>query len=109
MTANKAAVAAVLAGLTALLTDLQGSDDSLSFRDWVVIVLAALVVGATTYLVPNRPSRGQAGASNVAVALMVVGVVLILADLLFAQVWFGVGLGVLLLIGGIVLAVLERR
>ncbi len=51
----KAALAAVLAGLTALVTDLQGRDDVLTFRDWVIIIVAALVAGGGTWLVPPGP------------------------------------------------------
>lgn len=59
MSANKAVLAAVLAGLTALLASLQGAPDSLSFRDWLIIVLSAVVAGLGVYIVPNRPWRRQ--------------------------------------------------
>jgi hypothetical protein len=61
-TANKAVLAAALAGLTSLFTDLQGADDALTFRDWVVLILAALIAGIGVYLVPNyAPGRRKEG------------------------------------------------
>jgi hypothetical protein len=70
MNANKAVVSAVLAGLTALLTDLRGADDNVTGMDLGIIVLAAVVAGVGTWLVapgpglrtPPAPRRGQAGA-----------------------------------------------
>lgn len=58
-TANKAVLAALLAGLASILGDLRGADSTLNFQDWVVTILAALVAGITVWAVPNY-SRGGA-------------------------------------------------
>lgn len=57
-TANKAVLAALLAGLASILGDLRGADSTLNFQDWVVVVLAALVTGIGVYLVPNYTRGG---------------------------------------------------
>lgn len=57
-TANKALLGALLAGLTSIVTDLRGADSSLTFADWVVTILAALIAGIGVYIVPNyAPGR----------------------------------------------------
>jgi hypothetical protein len=57
MSANKAILGAILAGLAALLATLQAAPDSADMRamDWVIIILSAVVTGMGVYLVPNRP------------------------------------------------------
>lgn len=57
-TANKAVLAALLAGLTSIIADLRGADSNLTFQDWVVTILAALVAGIGVYLVPNYTRGG---------------------------------------------------
>jgi hypothetical protein len=53
----KAIIAAVLAGLTALIATVTGESDKLnSVNDWVIIIVAAVVTGAATYTVPNPPT-----------------------------------------------------
>lgn len=56
MNANKAVLAAVLAGLASLVASLT-ERNPVSFREWLLVVLSALVVGLTVYVVPNRPKR----------------------------------------------------
>jgi hypothetical protein len=110
-TANKALLGALLAALTSIVADLRGADSSLTFQDWVVTILAALVTGIGVYTVPNYTRGGvrkEGGASTLATVLIVAGALLIVADLLFAQVYVGVGLGVLLLLVGVVLAATGR-
>lgn len=51
--ANKAVLAAVLAGLASLVTSLT-ERNPVSFREWLLVVLSAVVVGLTVYVVPNR-------------------------------------------------------
>lgn len=57
MTANKAYVAAVVAALTSFVATVQGRTDieSMRFVDWLIVVLSALIAGATVYIVPNTP------------------------------------------------------
>ncbi len=81
MNTYKAILAAVLAGLTALVTDLQGRDDVLTLRDWVIIIVAALVAGGGTWLVPPGPGittprarhvpGGQAGQATPLIQVLV--------------------------------------
>jgi hypothetical protein len=52
---------------------------------------------------PRQPRPGQRGAVSLVGALVVLGVVLILADLIFVQVGFGVGAGVLCLVAALLL------
>ena len=52
--ANKAVLAAVLAGLAYLVAQLQAKAP-VTALDWVVTVLAAVVTGLTVYVVPNQP------------------------------------------------------
>ena len=58
MTANKAIISAVTAALATLVATLQGRTDLDTMKpiDWIIVVLSALVAGAATYVVPNRPS-----------------------------------------------------
>ena len=58
MTANKAWVAAVVAGLASFIATVQGRTDLESMRaiDWVIVVLSAIVACLTVYIVPNKPS-----------------------------------------------------
>ncbi len=90
MNTYKAILAAVLAGLTALVTDLQGADANLTLRDWVIIIVAALVAGGTTWLVPPGPGittpravrhRGQAGYSMLEMAIGVVLLIILVVIL----------------------------
>ncbi len=78
MTANKALLAALLAGLTSILADLRGADSTLTVQDWVVTVLAALVAGIGVYIIPNRalPHRGQHG--HIDTFGLIVGVLIII-------------------------------
>lgn len=55
MNANKAVLAAVLAGLASLVASLT-ERNPVSFREWVLVVLSALVVGLSVYLIP--PGKG---------------------------------------------------
>lgn len=83
--ANKAIVAAVIAGLTSLVTDLQGADSNLTFRDWVVVVLAALVAGSATYVVPNYTrggARREGGYGAVELAIGAVVLIILVVVLL---------------------------
>lgn len=55
--ANKAWVAAVVAALSTMLATLQGRPtlDGMGWAEWLIVALAAIVAGLTTYMVPNRP------------------------------------------------------
>jgi drug/metabolite transporter (DMT)-like permease len=56
MNANKAVLAAVLAGLASLVAALT-ERNPVSFREWLLVVLSAIVAGLAVYVVPNRPKR----------------------------------------------------
>jgi hypothetical protein len=56
MTAHKAILAAVLAGLSSLVAALVEANP-VTFREWLLVVLSAVVAGLTVYAVPNRPRR----------------------------------------------------
>ena len=56
MTANKAILAAVAAGLTAFVAAVS-EQAPVSYREWILVVLSAVVAGLTVYLVPNKPLR----------------------------------------------------
>ena len=80
MTASKAVVGAVLAGLSTLVASLTAlpGDADVTFRLWVVIVLGAVVSGLGVYAAPNRPGglhKGQGGYGAIELA---VGVILLL-------------------------------
>lgn len=56
-TTHKAWAAAVVAALTSLLATLQGRTDlgTMGTADWLIVVLSAVVAGATVWAVPNQP------------------------------------------------------
>ena len=56
MNANKAILAALIAGLSSLVAALTEANP-VTFREWLLVVLSALVAGLTVYAVPNRPRR----------------------------------------------------
>jgi hypothetical protein len=60
MTAHKAWVAALVAGLTSLIATVQGRTDidTMSAVDWIIVIISAVVAGLTVYVVPNQP-RGD--------------------------------------------------
>ena len=59
--ANKAILAALLAGLSTLLVSVQDrtSLDTMRVIDWVAVILAAVVTGLGTYVVRNGSSHGR--------------------------------------------------
>lgn len=60
MTAHKAIIGALVAGLAELLRQLVLQDDAIGARDVATMVLAALVIGLGVYIAPaNRPRPGR--------------------------------------------------
>lgn len=59
MTASKAWVAALVAGLASLVATVQGRTDlaTMGAVDWLLVVVSAIAVGLATYAVPNSPQR----------------------------------------------------
>lgn len=57
MSANKAWIAAIVAGLASLVATVQGRTDvdTMKAIDWLIVVASALVAGLATYTVPNKP------------------------------------------------------
>lgn len=58
MSANKAVLAAVVAGLASLVATVQGRTDvdTMKAIDWIIVVLSAIIAGMTVYIVPNKPT-----------------------------------------------------
>jgi hypothetical protein len=56
----KAIVAAILTGLSAILLDLQGREtlEGMGVKEWLIVLLSAIVAGGVTYVVPNPPKAG---------------------------------------------------
>lgn len=113
----KAIIGAVLAGLTALGTAIASA--GVSPAEWVGVAIAVLATFGAVFGVGNRETapgrqrragrhRGEHGASQLAVALIVIGVALVVLDgiaFAFSGAWVA---GLLCLIGGIVLAATGR-
>jgi len=66
-TANKAWLAAVVAAAASFVATVQGRTDldTMKSADWVIVVLSALVAGATVYMVPNKKSITEPEATEV--------------------------------------------
>lgn len=50
---TKAVLAAVLAGVTAFVSSVQGKAE-MHLVDWIIVVLSAVIAGLTVYMVPNK-------------------------------------------------------
>lgn len=60
--ANKAWIAALVAALTTFVATVQGRTDvdTMGAVDWLIVVLSAVIAGASVWAVPNKPTEPEA-------------------------------------------------
>lgn len=107
-----AGMAVALIGL--VWANLEGRDnlDNMTVMEWLSIIIPALLTFGAIYGVENpkvvvNPTRdrGEAGAADIALVLIVIGVVMAIAALLVAKLAFLLWIGIVLAVVGVILMV----